>query len=391
MQRDRKSVIVDAPQLLENPLGLAAGVDEHQRGLVPLDQVVDLRIGVPRRMPGPGNVGVRIACIRFQHGDVRRGAGLCDHEIGKVFAVARLRHQIAPQIVRLGDRGGQADGVQAGREAKQPRQPERQQIAALRGHQRMQFVEDHALQRAEQIRRIGGRQQQRELFRRGEQDVRRIAALTRALRHRRVAGAGLDPDRQTHFGDRRFEIARDVDRERLQRRDVERVQAAERAGCFGRWRRVWPAPRRHAVPHSTPPASAESPRASCRRRSARSAAPIVRRAPASATQADAHAAPSRARQTSAQRRPAMREAGRWDRARSRGPAYRCDNGEDAARSAITSNPGTGTSASMRVETGAERANRQPGLLRAQSGHAPRHGRSAASARGSRRPRHGFRR
>ncbi len=56
--------------------------------------------------------------------------------------------------------------------------------------------------------------------------MRRIAALALALRRRRVAGAGLDPDRQLHLGDRRLEVARDVDRERLQRRDIERVQPA---------------------------------------------------------------------------------------------------------------------------------------------------------------------
>ena len=55
---------------------------------------------------------------------------------------------------------------------------------------------------------------------------RRIAALALALRGRRVAGAGLDADRQAHLGDRPFQIARDVDRQRLQRRDVERVQPA---------------------------------------------------------------------------------------------------------------------------------------------------------------------
>ena len=69
-------------------------------------------------------------------------------------------------------------------------------------------------------------EQQRELLGRREQDVGRIAALALALRGRRIAGAGLDPDRQPHLGDRLLEIARDVDRERLQRRDVERVQAA---------------------------------------------------------------------------------------------------------------------------------------------------------------------
>ena len=90
----------------------------------------------------------------------------------------------------------------------------------------MQLIENDAAERAEQIGRVGGGEQQRQLFRRGEQNVRRIAALALALCSRGVAGAGLDADRQPHFRDRRFQIARNVDRERLQRRDVERVQAA---------------------------------------------------------------------------------------------------------------------------------------------------------------------
>jgi hypothetical protein len=57
----------------------------------------------------------------------------------------------------------------------------------------------------------------RQLLRRGEQDVRRIAPLPLPPRHRRVAGAGLDLDRQRHLRDRRFQVARDIDRQRLQR------------------------------------------------------------------------------------------------------------------------------------------------------------------------------
>ena len=34
MQRDREAVVVHAPEILEQHLGLAAGVDEDQRGLV---------------------------------------------------------------------------------------------------------------------------------------------------------------------------------------------------------------------------------------------------------------------------------------------------------------------------------------------------------------------
>ena len=83
---------------------------------------------------------------------------------------------------------------------------------------------------ANKRRRIGAGEQQGELFGRGEQDVGRLAALALAFARRRVAGAGLDADGKSHFGDGNFEIARHVDGERLQRRDIERVQrrAAQR-------------------------------------------------------------------------------------------------------------------------------------------------------------------
>ena len=113
-----------------------------------------------------------------------------------------------------------------GRQAEQPRQAEREQIAALGDDERMQFVEDHALERTEQIGRVGGGEQQRELLRRRQQNLRRIAALALTLRGRGVAGPRLDADRQPHLGDRGFQIARDIDRERLERRNVKRMQPA---------------------------------------------------------------------------------------------------------------------------------------------------------------------
>src|ERR1700691_4211325 len=90
----------------------------------------------------------------------------------------------------------------------------------------MQLIENDALERAEQIGSVGGGEQQRELFRRRQQDFGRIAALALAFRCRRIAGSRLDADWQMHFGDRRFQIARNIDRKRLERRDVERVQSA---------------------------------------------------------------------------------------------------------------------------------------------------------------------
>ena len=141
----------------------------------------------------------------------------------------RLRHEEAAEFLRLGHRRRKPDHLQPGRERVQPRQPQRQQIAALGRHQRMQLVEHHALERAEQKRRVGRRQQQRQLLRRREQDVGRVLALAHALGHGRVAGARLDADRELHLRHRLFQVAGDVDGERLERRDVERVQPARAA------------------------------------------------------------------------------------------------------------------------------------------------------------------
>ena len=96
----------------------------------------------------------------------------------------------------------------------------------------MQLVEHDPPQRAEQIGRVGRGENERELLGRGQQNVRRVAALALALGGRRVARAGLDPDRQRHLGDRRFEVARDVHGERLERGDVKRVQPALAANMF---------------------------------------------------------------------------------------------------------------------------------------------------------------
>ena len=219
MQRDGEAIVVHAPKVLEQHFGLAAGVDEDKRGLVALDQLIHFGHRVARAVPRP-----RQPLFGVEHlDDGRCGAAGHDDIGGFDFPVA-LRHQKPRQRFRLGHRRRQADAAHFGRQPPQPRQTQRQQIAALGGDQRMQLVEHDALQRAEQERRIVGRQQQRQLFRRRQQNIRRVAALPLSSRHRRITGAGLDLDRQTHLGDRRLQIARDIDRQRFQRRDVERVQ-----------------------------------------------------------------------------------------------------------------------------------------------------------------------
>ena len=104
--------------------------------------------------------------------------------------------------------------------------PSERRSPRLENDERVQFVEDHAPERAEQIGRVGRGKQKRKLLGRRQQNLRRIAALTLTLRGRGVAGPGLDADRQPHFRDRRFQIARDVDCERLERRNVKRMQPA---------------------------------------------------------------------------------------------------------------------------------------------------------------------
>jgi hypothetical protein len=99
-------------------------------------------------------------------------------------------------------------------------------MAALGRGERMQLIDDHAFQIGEELRRIGVAQQQRQRLGRRQQEIGRPLALAHAPALRRVAGAALGPHRQAHLGDRRLEIAADVGRQRLQRRDVERVQLA---------------------------------------------------------------------------------------------------------------------------------------------------------------------
>ncbi len=116
MQRDRQVILVGLPQLLEQQLGLAAGVDEQQRQAVRLHGGVDLRHGIARGVPGPGqrltglhdrDVGLGTAARHHQvgHGDCRIGGG--------------LRHQIGAQLGRPRDSGRQPDRQQPRRQLAQ--------------------------------------------------------------------------------------------------------------------------------------------------------------------------------------------------------------------------------------------------------------------------------
>ncbi len=221
MQRDRQTVLIYRPQFAEHQLRLHARVDEHQRQLVPPDRVIDAWDRIARQMPRP-----RRRRLQLQDLDLRLRPALGHHEVGQsdTILTRRLRLQIGTQLRWPRHRGRQSDGQQLRRERPQPRHVERQQVAPLRGGKRMKLVQDQRVEIRKQIWRVGMAQHQRQLLRRRQQNVRRLFPLPRPPRRRRIARPRLRLDGQAHLADRHFEIARDVRRQRLQRRNVKRMQ-----------------------------------------------------------------------------------------------------------------------------------------------------------------------
>ena len=101
--------------------------------------------------------------------------------------------------------------------------------AALRARDGVHLVEDHRVDRAQQLARLRG-QHQEERLRRRDQDVRRVAQHRRALLLRRVARANRNAQLRLQPGERPAQVALDVVVQRLERRDVEDAQAAARRG-----------------------------------------------------------------------------------------------------------------------------------------------------------------
>ena len=215
MQADRQVLVVDPPQRIERQFRLRARVHEDDRRPVLTDDVVDLRHRVTTHVAAP-----RDALLRVDDRHDRRRAGLAHHDL----------HRLVAQIEELGQRrrirdgGREADEARLRGERRQPRQAERQMVPALAGGEGVQLVDDHALQVREELRRIEIGQQQRQRFRRRHQEVRRPLALAQPAALRRVAGPALRAHRQLHLGHRLFEVAADVRRQRLERRNVERVK-----------------------------------------------------------------------------------------------------------------------------------------------------------------------
>ena len=136
--------------------------------------------------------------------------------------------QEAQQSRRVGHGGGEADEAGVRGEAAQAGHAEGQECAALALGDAVQLVENDAAQAPEVGRGVLVAEQQCQRLGRRQQDLRRVGALPLTPVGRRVAGPDREADLEAHLGDRRFEVAGDVGGERLERRDVERVQAAGR-------------------------------------------------------------------------------------------------------------------------------------------------------------------
>ena len=221
MQRDRQPIVVDRPEPVEQHLGLAAGVDEQQRGAVLLDDLVKRRHGVGGGMSGPGD-----AIVGGEDFEFGLGAAAGGQQVRR--SLWHWQRDPVAQQVRPRDRGAERRDAQSRRDSGKTRNGEREQFAALAGDQCMQFVKDDAAERAEQPGVVGVAEQQGDLLWRGKQDMRRIVALALAPSRGRIAGAGLYLDLELHFGNGVDQVAGDVDGQGLERRNVQRVQPVHR-------------------------------------------------------------------------------------------------------------------------------------------------------------------
>ncbi len=135
VQGDRQAQIVDAPQILEQQLGLHARVDEQQAQPVRLDRRVDLADGIARRVADR-----RHRLVELENVDLRLGAAADQHEVGHLDA--RLRSHPAARDRRAARKDAPPSPTARPCAARAPAvrsraSDERQQIAALGGGQRV--------------------------------------------------------------------------------------------------------------------------------------------------------------------------------------------------------------------------------------------------------------
>ncbi len=234
-----RPLVRDLVEPVAQPLRETAGVGEHDRGAVGLDQVRDPFLDV--RPDG----GALLALAAVADGGAAQLAQVLDGNDDRqveLFAGLGLDDlhlaaggEEAGHLVHRAHGGGQADAAGGpGQQLVEPLQRERQMGAALGARHGVHLVQNHRLHAGQRVAR-GGRQHQEERLGRGDQDVRRARGQRPAVGGRGVARA--DPHLHLRLGqaephrlladprERTAQVSLHVDREGLKRGHVQHAAA----------------------------------------------------------------------------------------------------------------------------------------------------------------------
>ena len=213
--------------------GHAAGVDEHERRAVPLYQIGKTIIDLLPDFVGHDR---RKRRIRNLHAEVARPvvSNVDDPHPGCRRAVRGGAGQEMRNGIDRVLRRGQPDAQQpVAAEFSKPLDREREVSAAFVRRDRMNFVDDHRSCGRQHLAAGFRAQQDVERLRRRHHDMGRAAAHALALGRRRIAGpypgANIDGSQSApaemvaNSGQRHFQIAVDIVRERLERRHIDHL------------------------------------------------------------------------------------------------------------------------------------------------------------------------
>ena len=212
-------------ELVREPLGQPAGVDEHDGGAVLLDQRSDAVEHVAHLLRRRDRLQLSLGELECEV-EVALVTGVDDGREGTV-----ADQQTADGLDRtLG--GREPDPMGAGvTQRLEPLEGQREVRAALVARDGVDLVDDDRLHRAQELPTLVAGDEQVQRLGRGDHEARRLAQHGGALGARGVTGADRDadagrgePELGREVGDlteRAFEVLGDVDGQRLQRRDVD--------------------------------------------------------------------------------------------------------------------------------------------------------------------------
>ena len=228
--RGDRAVAQPLTELVGEPFREPAGVHEHERGAVLTDELGDAVEHVAHLL-GRGD-GFELALGQFQREiEVALVTGVDDLGDG-ARADEQPRHRLDRALGR-----GESDALRRLlADRLEPFEREREVRAALVACDRVDLVDDDGLDGAEELASPRARDEQVERFGRGDHEARRSAQHRGAFGAGGVAGAHRDAQLgrvepqllgdRGDLGERALEVLGDVDRERLQRRDVDDPRGA---------------------------------------------------------------------------------------------------------------------------------------------------------------------